>query len=273
MRLQHFLQAFARFLRRCSDRLLSRFASSRPPQSVTMPNLISTFLIGSPNPAYYSLTDGIVRPDKRIDLGDALKLAEQDPIWANRGKAIQSYAMLEQSLSFLLADLGGMSRETAWTIFYRISNTDSRSKILQKLLRKKHESLFNLFWNAYFTQLKQINIKRNEIVHWLCAMNAAINTRDMMIVGITLIHPSSLGDKAPHTQITSNELIDFATKCDVFARLCTMFVGVTSNQLTEDEAKPWLDIFQQPLVYPLPADHPLNQTTAIPDNPPQSSQA
>jgi hypothetical protein len=238
-----------------------------------MPNLISTFLINSPNPEHYSLTDRVVRPDRNIPLEEAIKLAEQDPIWASRGKAIQSYAMLEQSLSLLLADLGNMSPDAASIIFYRISNTDSRSKILEKLLRKKHGNQFNLFWNAYFTELRQINIKRNEIVHWLCAMNVKINTQNMMIIGITLIHPSSLGNKEPPNQITSNHLLDFAAKCDVFARLCAMFCGVTSGRFAGDAAKPWLDIFQQRLVYPLPADHPLNQTPVTPDSQPQSPQA
>jgi hypothetical protein len=246
-----------------------------PQMPNSMPNLISTIIFGSSNSALYSLTDGIVRdPTLPLPIADATELAQQDPIWPNRGKAIQSYAMLEQVLSQLLADLGNMSNETALTIFYRISNADSRSKILEKLLRKKHGNRFNLFWNPYFAELRQINKKRNEIVHWLCAMTLASNAQNMMIVGVTLIHPSSLSDnKPPQNYITSNHLVDFATKCDVFARLCTMFNGVSSGRLTGDEAKPWLDIFQQTLVYPLPAGHPLDPTPTAPDNPPQPSRA
>jgi hypothetical protein len=106
---------------------------------VSMPTLISTFLINSPDSDHYSMTDGIVRADKNIPLDDALKLAEQHPIWANRGKAIQSYAILEQALSGALAELGGMTRTTAVTIFYKITNTGSRSGILEKLLQKNME--------------------------------------------------------------------------------------------------------------------------------------
>src|SRR5690242_13362940 len=100
--------------------------------------------------------------------------------------------------------------------------------------------------------------KRNEIVHWLRAMHLALNTQNMMIVGVTLIHPSSLGDKLPpQNYITSNHLLDFATKCHVFVRLCTMFTILSAGRLTGDEAKPRLDMFQQSLVYPLPEGHPV----------------
>lgn len=239
-----------------------------------MPNLISTFRIGIAKPELYSLTDGIVRSNKIVDLGDALKLAEQDSIWANRGKAIQSYAMLEQALSNLLADLGGMTYETATTIFYKITNTGSRTGIIEKLLHAKYGSRFNLFWNAYLRELRRIDLKRNAIVHWLSVMYAAINTHNMMIVGISLIPPGQAASELDN-RITSDDLIAFAEKCDVFARLCTMFWGATTDpQCPEDVKQTWLGIFQQPLVYPLPADHPLlGQTPPIPNNPPQSSSA
>jgi hypothetical protein len=245
----------------------------QPPASTSPTTLVSTFLINSSNPMHYSMTDGIVRSDRNIPLEEALKLAPQDPIWANRGKAIQSYAILEQSLCSLLADLSEMKHHTATTIFYKITNSDSRNKILEQLLHAKHGRKYNLFWNAYFKDLRKIDLKRNEIVHWLSAMNAGFNTQNMMIIGITLIHPASLGRNAPPTQILSSDLLEFIAKCDVFA-LCNMFITATSHKEMGDAAKPWLDIFQRPLVYPLPAGHPLlNQTPAKPETPPQPSQA
>jgi hypothetical protein len=246
--------------------------SSDPSDPVPASALISTFLVGSEDSKLYSITDGIVRLDKNIPLDDALKLGEQDPIWVNRGKAIQSYAMLEQSLCLLLAGLAAVDLETAGTIFYKITNTGSRSGILERLLQKKHGTKFNPFWNAYFKELRQIDLKRNAIVHWLSAMNTAINTQDMMIVGITLIPPGSIHSGGPPEHLTSKDLIAFTNKCGVFARLCTIFDGVTSDRIPDDDTKKtWLEIFQRSLVYPLPADHLLNQTPAKPDTPPQSS--
>lgn len=220
------------------------------------------------------MTDGVVRPDKNIQLQVALEMADQDPIWAHRGRAIQSYAILEQALSSALAEFGGMPRENATTIFYKITNTGSRSKILERLLRRKFGATYNLFWNAYFKELRQIDLRRNEIVHWLSAMNVALNTSDMMLMGVTLIAPDSLGRQSPPQQLTSKDLIAFADKCEVFSRLCNMFLGVVANHITGDAAKPWLDIFQKPLVYPLPATHPLlAQTPPAPETPPQPSEA
>jgi hypothetical protein len=231
--------------------------------------LISTFLFGSNNPDYYSTTDRVVRPDRKIDLQAALELAEHDPIWGHRGRAIQSYAILEQTLSNALANFGGMTRENATTIFYKITNTGSRSKILERLLRRKFGTIYNLFWNAYFKELTRIDLRRSEIVHWLSAMNVALNTDNMMIMGITLIAPDSVKNQPDPQQITSKDLVAFSDKCDAFSRLCNMFIGVVSNDISGDAAKPWLDIFQRPLIYPLPGDHPLlNQTPPTPDSQP-----
>ena len=161
-----------------------------------------------------------------------------------------------------------LKRENATTIFYKITNTGSRSKILERLLRRKFGTTYNLFWNSYFKELTRIDLRRSEIVHWLSAMNVALNTDNMMIMGVTLIAPDSLGSKSEPQQITSKDLVAFAAKCDAFSRLCNMFLGVVANHITGDAAKPWLDIFQRPLVYPLPADHPLlGQNPPTPDVP------
>ncbi len=276
MRLGEFFANVFQTLRGRIARPLMLVVPRSSPQPASMPSLISTFLLRSPNPAHYSLTDGIVRPTKNIDLGDAIKLGEQDPLWANRGKAIQGYAMLEQSLCFLLAALSGMERNIAEIVFYKITNADARNKILEKLIHEKHGRKYNLFWNEYFRQLHTIDVKRNEIVHWLSAMNVALNTQDVMIVGMTLIHPASLGQKKPPpNQITSSDLIDFATKCEIFSRLSTMFVGATYDPQMPDAIKrTWLEIFQQLLIYPLPASHPLLiRTQPTPGSQPQSSRA
>jgi hypothetical protein len=228
-----------------------------PFETKPISQLISHFLLSSPIENHYSMTDGIVRRDRNIPLDDALKLAQQHPIWANRGKAIQSYAILEQSLSRALADLGDMARETAATIFYKITNTDSRRNILEKLLHKKYGTRFNAFWNAYLKELRYIDLKRNAIVHWLSVMYVALNTDNVMIIGIELIPPSYTGGE-PSEHITSDDLTAFAQKCDVFGRLCGMFVSATSDKLMPDEIRSsWLEICQQPLVYPLPVGHPL----------------
>ncbi|HMC13564.1 MAG TPA: hypothetical protein VKG67_04395, partial [Gallionellaceae bacterium] len=101
-----------------------------------------------------------------IALKEASKVLDQDPFWAVRAKAIENYASLEQSQCRLLAALGNIEPEVAGIIFFKISSTDSRNKIIEKLFRRKYQGQYNLFINSLVSQLKPINIKRNEIVHW-----------------------------------------------------------------------------------------------------------
>jgi len=232
-----------------------------------------TFLIGSTDPEVYSLTDGVERSDGNIPLDKVIELAEQDPIWSSRGKAIQGYAQLEYSLCRLLEFWGDMSNVTASTVFYKIVSTAARISILEKLLHRKHGSTFNLFWNSLIKELRQIDLKRNEIVHWLAAANAILNDKKVLLVGVTLIPPASVGDnQGQPLRITSNDLKVFEKKCDEFARLLAMFAAVSKplEGFTPELGSAWRGIFQQPLVYPLPEDHLLFRTPPVPDTQPQS---
>src|SRR5436190_2960490 len=132
---------------------------------------VSTFLIGSEDTKLYSMTDGVKRPTKNIPLGEVIQWVEYDPIWKHRGKAVQGYADLERALCMLLVTLSGMSWETAVTIFYKITNTQARNGILEKLLHKKCGTKFNPFWNPFAKDLRILDLERNKIVHWVAAAN------------------------------------------------------------------------------------------------------
>ena len=106
-----------------------------------------------------------------IALEEVSRVLDQDPFWAVRAKAIQCYASLEQSLCRLLASLGNMEPEVAGIIFFKISSADSRNKIIEKLFKRRHNGQYNLFINSLITQLRPVDIKRNEIVHWNTAQN------------------------------------------------------------------------------------------------------
>jgi hypothetical protein len=98
---------------------------------------VSTFLIGTTDPELYSMSDGIKRADNNIQLTEVIHWAEYDPIWANRGKAVQAYAQLESALNHLLQVTSGMSWEASAAVFYKITNTNARNSILEKLLHQK----------------------------------------------------------------------------------------------------------------------------------------
>ncbi len=52
------------------------------------PSLVSTFLVGDPDTSLYHAVSTHVTPT--IDLTEAIHLAEQSPLWASRGGAIQA---------------------------------------------------------------------------------------------------------------------------------------------------------------------------------------
>jgi hypothetical protein len=238
------------------------------------PFIGNTFLIGAPDPGLYSLTDGIVRPDGNIPLEDAIKLAAQDPLWANRGRAIQAYAQLEQSLCAFLSNVGDMTIQVAGMIFFKVASSDARNSILEKLLHAKHGSKFNAFWNSYRKELRVIDLKRNEIVHWLSATNVALNTDNVLIVGVTLVPPNFWANLPSSQRITSEDLKDFSIKSDVFSRLLTMFSHAISPGPNVPAVEPsWLEICQQPVIYPLPPAHPLSPKPKAPEPPPRPSPA
>jgi hypothetical protein len=105
----------------------------------------------------------------------------QNTILFARAMAIQSYAHLEQTLSFLFAKWLGAPIDLAGLVFFRITNTHARNRILDDLKEKK--------------------------------------------IPLPRVSPK----------------------------------------------QPWLDIFQQPIVYPPPDTHPLSPNYKAPETPPQSS--
>jgi hypothetical protein len=181
-----------------------------------------------------------------------------------RANAIQNYAKLEQSLFMLFATLADVQNDIGGIIFFKITNTHTRNSILERLIRKKHGSTYNLFWNSYIKQLHSIDSKRNEIVHWNVATNTHFDGNGNYTVTVSLAPPNFWDRDANTPSIAASDLREFIEKCDVFSRLATMFTFM--ERLPAEPQKPWLDIFQQPLVYPLPTGHLLTQ-----QNPPQSS--
>jgi hypothetical protein len=176
----------------------------------------------------------------------------EDRFWSIRGKAIDAYAILEQSLCLLFAHLAGMPLDIAGIVFFKITSARSRSAVLEELLKKRYGAKYNAFWNRYFRDLGQIDRGRNEIVHWLVV--ETIDTADPTNRIVTLsLMPRKLLVTDASPKIETSDLMTFIGKCDVFARACSVFTSPLR------EVGPWPDIFQQPLAYPLPYGHPLTR--------------
>ena len=198
-----------------------------------------------------------------IDLGEAQRKAEEDAIWATRGKAIQAYAGLEHSLCTLFGHLGTISPIVAGTIFFKITSQDVRNKILEKLFRMKYGTTYNLFFNSFLKQLRPIDKKRNAIVHWDALNTVGTDGAGEVTSLVTLKPPGYWGISPDMPTITTRDLIEFSNQCEFYMRLCNIFYviesGLTKNA-PQFDAKPWLGIFQQPIIYPPPEDHPLFPT-------------
>lgn len=188
-----------------------------------------------------------------------------DAIWTSRGKAIHGYAQLESALCAVLASLSGMSHSVAAEVFYKITNSSARNGILEKLLHKKYGTIYNAFWNEYLRQLRTLDLKRNEIVHWLGAVYISPKDDGALYVGVGLIPPARANDVQDAPFLTAADLEIFETKCEEFAHMAFSF-----SQIENPKYGSLRDTFQQPFVYPLPKDHPLFRQPLEPDNQPQS---
>jgi hypothetical protein len=220
--------------------------------------------ISSPfHPSLYTIVDPEGKRREKVDLNYVRVLVENDPLWAERGKAIQSYALLEQALSMLFANLSGTTEVVAATIFYKITSSGARTAIIEKLLHQKHQSKYNPFWNSYKKQLKPVDTKRNEIVHWVCAVIAKLNDDGITTCGLILIPPNVHSFFPEMTFVSISDLVDFPSKCDVFSRLCNIFRRVIQDDKEQISFDAWLDIFQKPLIYPLPQHHLLYKMPSI----------
>jgi hypothetical protein len=225
--------------------------------------LISHFFPNHPDASLYTVTDDTVRHDPpRLDQQFVRQLAEMDPIWAERGKAIQSYAQLEQSLCFLMETLGDMPKGVAPIIFYKITSAKARAAIIDKMLARKYGHKYNLFWNAYLKSLHPIDTKRNEIVHWLSASVGKLNEDGKICAGVVLVPPNFHAYKLDSPRLRISELQQFSEKCEIYWRLCNTFCIVNHPDFSEEKADAWLHIFQQPFLYPLPEDHLLYKSLA-----------
>lgn len=201
------------------------------------------------------------KPNRIIDLGAVTQVAARDGIWAMRGKAIAAYSVLEQALAGLFCALMRTPMDRGSIVFFKITSTQTRNAIFDKLLRKEHGATYSLFWNSYLLQMRAIDTRRNEIVHWATANNIDA-AADPPTVRVTLVPPAFWANLPDSPSLDFDDLYAFGVKCDVYARLCSMFFVVTGDQaqlMPPERRQAWLDIFQQPLVYPLPAGHLLNQ--------------
>jgi hypothetical protein len=186
----------------------------------------------------------------------------ENDFFAVRGRAIQSYATLEQSIAQLFCGLADLKIEVAQIIFFKITSSNSRNNIVEKLFRRRFGSEYKVFRNSLLKQLRTIDRRRNEIVHWNVIEDIAI-AADGKGTSVLKLTPPAFWIRDDETaDLTKNDLSAFVVQCDFYSRLINMF-GLTTGLISlstppsEEDKKPWLEIFNQSVVYPAPGNHPL----------------
>jgi hypothetical protein len=241
--------------------------SHHPTGCLTTRKLINDHIVYPFHPSLYTLRDPGGPRGYDVDYSIVEQLIERDEIWSERGRAIQCYAILEQALSALFAHLSDTNEAVAATIFYKITSTSSRIAIIEKLLHRKHGTKFNPFWNGYIKALRPIDTKRNEIVHWVSAAISKIGEDGAIVCGTILI-PSNVHSFYPAMQyLSQHDLMAFYANCVEFSRICNIFSRISKSDRKQLELDAWMDTFQQPFLYPLPADHLLYKMPPAPQTP------
>lgn len=172
-----------------------------------------------------------------------------------RAASIDAYAGVEQSLAALFATLLKTDQAIAGIVFFKIVSTRARMGILEAIIKNRYTSTYNTFWKSAARFLQGLDGSRNRIVHWHVVQN--LETTD---VGATSTFTLNRPDfwTGPSTDVlVVSDLKNFFQKCDFVSRLLNMFNLILLNRLDAEKAKPWLEIFQQPIVYPPPDTHPL----------------
>jgi hypothetical protein len=168
-----------------------------------------------------------------------------------RSHAINEYAKLETTLFFLFAQLMEAKYEYAAIPFFKINNARARKEILEKMLRKRCGDKYSLFWNSLGNHLTGLDQRRNEIVHWAILGHA----KDGRTLDRVTLSPAAWWTQEPgFGSIELQHLMDFADKCDTIGHLVSLLMA---DVIKPNVDAPWPKIFAEPVLYPIPAGHPL----------------
>jgi len=189
-----------------------------------------------------------------------------------RGAAINVYAIYENSLAVLFSHLMGVQPEIGGIPFFRLNNARARMAILEKLLKKRHGDSYNIFWNSLVkNHVRPIDEQRNRIVHWVAAMQVRFENNHPLFTSINLIPPNYWDrvENSPSETIASID--EFTAKCSFLAELISDFHRTLSDRENVDPSL--REIFQKPIAYPPPDNHPTVQRLKGPGIRPRSSRA
>jgi hypothetical protein len=184
-----------------------------------------------------------------------------------RALAIKDYVSVEGSLAGLFNTLLGTSLRTSGIVFYRFINARLRNSVLDDLIGLEHQQNVP-YWNSMLKVLRQVDARRNEIVHW--AMGTTISSDGSPVFRDPRLTPPNFWANTPDTPILRvTDIEDFSLRCDFVSRGVNILSASISGQL--ERGHTWHEICRQPVAYPPPDNHPLSRNYEEPKTPPQPS--
>ena len=206
-----------------------------------------------------------------VSASDALTIGQLSryELQIARGVALDAYSDFEQILMEVFAHLIGANLKYGGIVFFRLTNTGMRIKILEKLIDAKHGTQFDQYWHGIqkqdglFDLIRQLDQRRNEIVHW-----KAVGT--LPSHEFSLRPPNLWSGKKNVKSLSIDDVYEFVAKVDCLRHYAGNFNWWTTRRKEGEPlpAKfvPWRDIFSQPPSFPPSQDHPLFQIWKAPQN-------
>jgi hypothetical protein len=136
---------------------------------------------------------------------------ETKEIHAAMGRAIDAYANLEYSLTFLLQTLLAVPPHEASIVLFSVQNVRSRLEMIQTLLSAKHQDKYRKFWTKVSAFLFKLSVFRNAIVHWTPALSI-YQSKDGKVTKHEheLMHP---WNSPKYSTVTTKNIADFIADC------------------------------------------------------------
>jgi hypothetical protein len=178
-----------------------------------------------------------------------------------RAEAIEAYSSLEISLARIFAEVLSTKPDLAGIVLFRIGNTRARNRMIEQLIKRRYGPKYNLYWNSLFKFIGQLDQTRNEVVHWSTSVLPNFNRSGTLTSATVKLVPPNIWDRKRGKQkLTERDLKTFALKCDFAEAAVWSFVTfAVSRYGSRKRRATWRDIFQQPLAYPPPENHPICQ--------------
>jgi len=168
----------------------------------------------------------------------------QDLINLERGRALDTFAKLESTLCWVLAEVGNLEFKIASTIFYSNIFFQPRIEIISAIIESAYGNRFKIFWTSTCKILNSLNKQRNKIVHWhsypVYEKNKNSDKKDFENTKFILIHPIIKGPDDKLSELSSHNIEEFIKKTQYVTQVLNRFrhcFDKTVPILTKQEIK------------------------------------